>query len=190
MEEKKKLLVVYRRGTKECAEALLARLEGRAGLEAEIWNEPDYLDAKAAMTGGEYVLFLGDGMAFDREGVTIPSRFEQQGMRYGWTGRRAGIFATERPLDSKKKIKAFLEYLRAAFPEIGEEELAAVAEENMLAWGESLKAVVNPFAMVLDSMFKKPVSSAGTITALGRLQYKAAVTAFLRDGLDDFLSIN
>lgn len=188
MEEKKELRIVFRRGTEEFAEYLLAQLAGREGLEADTWTEPDYLAGKGAMSGGEYVLFLGDGMALDREGVTIPKQYEQQGMSYGWTGRRAGIFATERPLDSKKKIKAFLEFLRAEHPEIGEEELAAVAEENMLAWGESLKATLNPFAMVLDSMFKKPVSSAGTITALGRLQYKAAVTAFLRDGLDAFLS--
>ena len=63
-----------------------------------------------------------------------------------------------------------------------------MADENAMAWGESLKASVNPFAMVLDSMFKKPVSSAGTITALGRLQYKAAILAFLRYGFDEFLN--
>ena len=56
-----------------------------------------------------------------------------------------------------------------------------------MAWGESLKATVNPFAMVLDSMFRTPVSSAGTITAVGRLQYKAAVAELCRDGLDAFL---
>ena len=188
MEEKKELRIVYRRGTEEFAEYLLTRLEGRADVEAAVWTEREYLDCKGTMTGREYVLFLGDGMAFDQEGVTIPARFAQQGMRCGWIGRRAGIFATERPLDSKKKIKAFLEYIKSGYPEITEDELAAVAEENMMAWGESLKATVNPFAMVLDSMFKKPVSSAGTITALGRLQYKAAILTFLRDGIDEFLN--
>ena len=188
MEEKKELRIVYRRGTEDFAEYLQTLLEGRADLETAVWTERDYLDCKGTMNGGEYVLFLGDGVALDREGVSIPKKFEQQGMTFGWAGRRAGIFATERPLDSKKKIKAFLEYIKSGYPEIGEDELAAVAEENMMAWGESLKATVNPFAMVLDSMFKKPVSSAGTITALGRLQYKAAILAFLRNGFDEFLN--
>ena len=108
-------------------------------------------------------------------------------MAYGWSGRRAFLTATERPLNGKKKIRAFLEYLQQQHPEITPEELETVAAENALAWADSLKASVNPLASVLDSMFRAPVSSAGTITALGRLQYKAAVAEFYRSGIADFL---
>ena len=110
-------------------------------------------------------------------------------MTYGWSGRRAAAAATERPLAGKKKIRAFLESIQTGYPEIGEEELAAVAEENAMAWGESIKATINPFAMVLDSMFKPPVSSAGTITALGRLQYMVVVREFFKNGLREFLGL-
>lgn len=187
MEENKELRIVFRKGTEEFAEYLETLLEGKPDVDASVWSERDYLDCKGTMTGREYVLFLGDGIALQQEGVTIPPRCEKYGFSYGWSGRRAALSASERPLAGKKKLQAFLEYLQQAHPEITPAELEAVAEENAMAWGESLKATVNPFAMVLDSMFRTPVSSAGTITAVGRLQYKAAVAELCRDGLDAFL---
>ena len=190
MEEKKELRIVCRKGTEEFAETLETLCAGLPGVDASVWSERDYLDCKGTMTGAEYVLFLGEGIALQEEGVSIPPRWESHGMSYGWSGRRAALAATERPLAGKKKIRAFLEYLQSAHPEITPAELETVAEENAMAWGESLKATVNPFAMVLDSMFRTPVSSAGTITALGRLQYKAAVMKFYRDALPEFLNSN
>lgn len=189
MDGQKELRIVCRKGTEEFGEYLTSLIEGTEGVDASVWTEPDYLDCKGTMTGAEYVLFLGDGLALQKEGVTIPPRCEQQGMTYGWSGRRAVIAATERPLAGKKKIRAFLEYIEKEHPEIGKDELEAVAAENAMAWGESLKATVNPFAMVLDSMFKPPVSSAGTITALGRLQYKAVVMEFFKNEFKEFLDV-
>ena len=187
MEERKELRIVYRRGTEKYAEYLESLLEDRPGVDASVWTERDYLDCKGTMTGAEYVLFLGDGIALEQEGVTIPPRYENFGMSYGWSGRRAAVIATERPLAGKRKIRAFLEYLQQAHAEITPEELQTVADENAMAWGESLKASVNPFAMVLDSMFRTPVSSAGAITAVGHLQYKALVMEFCKNGVDAFL---
>jgi hypothetical protein len=187
MAEKKELRIVFRKGTEAFAEYLEQLLAGREDVDASVWTEREYLDCKGTMTGTERVLFLGEGMALEQEGVTIPPRYEQFGMTWGVSGRYAAIIASERPVNGRKKIRAFLEYIEQNHPEIGPEELAAVAEENAMAWGESLKATVNPFASVLDSMFRTPVSSAGTITAIGRLQYKAAVMDFYRDGLAELL---
>lgn len=187
MDEQKELRIVCRKGTEEFGEYLSSLIEGTEGVDASVWTEREYLDCKGTMKGTEYVLFLGDGIALQQEGVTIPTRSEHYGMTCGWSGRRAAVAATERPLSSRKKIRAFLEYIEKEHPEISKKELEAVAEENTMAWGESIKATVNPFAMVLDSMFKAPVSSAGTITAIGRLQYKAAVMEFFRDELPAFL---
>ena len=185
--QRKELRIVYRRGTEEFAEALQQRLDGTVGLDSALWTEKDYLDCRRSMPEDAYVLFLGDGAALQQEGVPCAPRFAQYGMAYGWSGRRAFLTATERPLNGKKKIRAFLEYLQQQHPEITPEELETVAAENALAWADSLKASVNPLASVLDSMFRAPVSSAGTITALGRLQYKAAVAEFYRSGIADFL---
>ena len=188
MAQKKELRIVYRKGTEEYADYLQSLLDGREDAEAELWSEREYLDCKRSMSEETYVVFLGEGIAYDQEGAPIAAQYEEYGMRCGWNGRRALISATERPLDSRRKIRAFLEMLQQQHPEIGPEELQTVADENALNWAESLKASVNPFSMVMESMFKKPVSSAGAITALGSLQYKAAVMEFYQNQIDAFLS--
>lgn len=184
------LYIVAGKPTRDLAEYLEALVDASAlpvaGDRTQLWTVRDWLHEGAALTAQDRVVFVGAADAWADETAGGAVRFDRFGAQIIVKGAYALLTASERAVDGRKERRAFLDWLRADFPALGEGELAALEDERRIALFDSLRAAINPFGTVLEQQITPPPSSIDLGEA-GRLQYKALAQVFVRDVLPEML---
>lgn len=83
------------------------------------WNEKVWLGNKAAGNIKDKVLFLGNIKGTDKLVPVIDVKFDDCGVKYGWAGNQAILYADVKALEKGEKYLSFVEKLSAfSVPEI------------------------------------------------------------------------
>ena len=77
------------------------------------WTEKVWLQNKKAGNIQGKILFLGDIKGTDKLTPVIDINFNEHGVKYGWAGNQAIVFADVKALTSREKYDCFLEKLSA-----------------------------------------------------------------------------
>jgi len=77
------------------------------------WTEKVWLQNKKAGNIQGKILFLGDIKGTDKLTPVIDIDFDEHGVKYGWAGNQAIVFADVKALTSREKYDCFLENLSA-----------------------------------------------------------------------------
>lgn len=77
------------------------------------WTEKVWLQNKKAGNIQGKILFLGDIKGSDKLTPVIDIDFNEHGVKYGWAGNQAIVFADVKALTSREKYDCFLEKLSA-----------------------------------------------------------------------------
>ena len=120
-ETKKTLIVVYKdelliNQLKKLVETHDDTAEGIVGTRDDsiniiAWTEKVWLGNKKAGNIQGKILFLGDIKGTDKLIPVIDIAFDQYGVKYGWAGNQAVLFADVKALTDRKYYDAFLEEL-------------------------------------------------------------------------------
>ena len=121
LETKKTLIVVYKNELlmnqlKKLVETHDDTAEGTVGTRDDsinivAWAEKVWLENKTAGNIQGKILFLGDIKGTDKLIPVIDVVFDQYGVKYGWAGNQAVLFADVKALTDRKDYDAFLEEL-------------------------------------------------------------------------------
>ena len=180
------LYIVAGKLTRDAAEFLEQRVDASAlpvaGERTQLWNVREYLRGGADAGAEDALVFVGPADAWADETALGEAVFDRFGMRVTVKGARVLLEASEQPIEGRRERRAFLDWVRAEFPELDGGELAAVEAERKIALFDSVRAAINPFGTVLEQQIAPPPSSID-LTAAERLQYKALALVCLRDVL-------
>lgn len=72
------------------------------------WNEKVWLGNKKAGNIKDKVLFLGDIKGIDKLTPVIDVQFDEFGVKFGWAGNQAVLFADPKELNDKEKYASFI----------------------------------------------------------------------------------
>jgi len=77
------------------------------------WTEKVWLENKKAGNISGKILFLGDVKGTDKLIPVIDVKFDDSGVKYGWAGNQAVLYAEPKALTNREGYDAFLEKLAA-----------------------------------------------------------------------------
>lgn len=75
------------------------------------WSEKIWLEQKKAGNINNKVLFLGNIKGIDKLTPIIDVKFNEFGVKYGWAGRQAVVFAEPKAISKKDEYNKFLKIL-------------------------------------------------------------------------------
>ncbi len=93
--EKKSLIIIYDKDTKEYAnllEQLISAGKKEDAIQVTCASIKEGTDNKFGMTQNTYILYIGNSEGIKENTSHIGSRFEKYGMHYGWIGRRGVLY--------------------------------------------------------------------------------------------------
>ena len=179
-----RLYIVSGKKTRAAAEYLETRVDASgtpfAGERTDLWSVREYLKGAEGLPQEDYLIFVGEADAWESETAGGETRIDRFGMRCVMRPRRALLTVQEEPVSPRKERRAFLDYLRANMPEIGEDELAVIEAERKIALFDSIRAVVNPWGTVIEQQIIPPANS-NDLSEIEHLQYKALALAFVKE---------
>ncbi len=76
------------------------------------WEEKVWLNNKKAGNIKDKVLFLGDIKGTDKLIPVIDVKFEEYGVKYGWAGNQAVLYANPKTLNSREAYSEFVERIK------------------------------------------------------------------------------
>lgn len=104
------------------------------------WTEKVWIAQKELGTISNKVLFLGDIKGMDALIPVLNIKFDEYGVKYGWAGDQAALFADLRALTKREYYEAFLSELHSMpVPEV-------VKSENKRTFGRSAEDMQSTFA--------------------------------------------
>lgn len=109
----------------ESAEIIVGTKDGSVSVVS--WTEKVWLDQKKAGNINNKVLFIGDIKGTDKLTPVLDIQFDEFGVKYGWAGNQAVVFADPKAISSKEDYDYFLAKLNE-FPI--PEHLKAKVEET------------------------------------------------------------
>lgn len=118
------------------------------------WTEKVWLDNKKAGNIKEKILFLGDIKGTDDLIPVIDIKYSEYGVKFGWAGNQAVVFANPKILTKRTEYDEFLEKLSnlpiPEFLKISKENLDSMEETDQKQAEEEVEAV--PEEMVKSAL--------------------------------------
>ena len=101
------------------------------------WTEKVWLGNKKAGNISGKILFLGDVKGTDKLIPVIDVKFDDSGVKYGWAGNQAVVYADPKILTTREDYDAFLEKLSDLpvpnFLKVAKESMVATGTDNVTA---------------------------------------------------------
>ena len=101
------------------------------------WSEKVWLDNKKAGNIQGKILFLGDIKGTDKLIPVIDVKFDECGIKFGWAGNQAVVYADPKILTTREDYDAFLEKLSDLpvpnFLKVAKESMVATGTDNVTA---------------------------------------------------------
>lgn len=196
----RKVIIVYDSKDLEYAHLLHNLIQQYRGYDVAEFTEKMFIDNAKNLSSKNKIIFLGKTKSSKERWVDINRyKFYKNGMRYGWSGNHAFIYARRLKLS---EIGAFKEMYRQKSKEF-EDEAKSYTESNNCNIGKKVAVGVNVFKVA--TMFRLPglmkaginyymvkgvdkvINNVNTIADLSGYQYQLLLREFVFKDLEKFM---
>lgn len=132
------------------------------------WTEKVWLGNKKAGNIQGKILFLGEIKGTDKLIPVIDVKFDECGVKFGWAGNQAVVYADSKVLTTRKDYDAFLEKLSAlpvpSFLKVTKESIPPRVQTRMLSWQSNFlqrmfsKMQIPKRLWLMRKSIKRPIS--------------------------------
>lgn len=149
------------------------------------WTEKVWLANKQAGNIQGKILFLGDIKGTDKLIPVLDIKYDEYGVRYGWAGNQAVVYADISALKNKEKRLAFLKKIsNMPIPKTLKTDNEEKTTTEVFL-GKAALAVANLHALGIPSI----VSSIKDNNRLKNQMMFLGIVTFYNDGLDQFMNM-